>query len=78
MPAEGQAEAPGRFRRCREYLLGPDELHPFRVAAGDLEGDHDLGDGEGMAEELAGDAAAHVPSEGAASLALGGEDCRAP
>jgi hypothetical protein len=51
LPAEGQPQAPGRLRCRGEYLLGPDELDPFRVAAGHLEGYHDLGDGEGVAEE---------------------------
>jgi hypothetical protein len=56
----------------------PDELDPFRVAAGHLEGHHDLGDREGVSEELAGDVAVRFPSEDAASLALGGEDRSAP
>ena len=70
LPPAGQAQPPVRFRRCGKDLLGP-ELHPFRVAAGDLEGHRDLGDSEGVAEELVGDVA---PSQGASSLALGGED----
>jgi hypothetical protein len=77
LPTERQAQSPGRFRRSGEYLLGRDELHPLSVAAGHLEGHHDLGDGEGVAEELAGDISA-LPSDGGTALALGGEDRGAP
>jgi hypothetical protein len=78
LPAERQTQAPGCFRRSGEDLLRRDELHPFRVAADHLDGHHDLGHREGMAKELAGDVAVPVPSQGAASFALGGEDRRAP
>jgi hypothetical protein len=49
LPAEGQAQAPGRFRGSGEHLLGPDELYPFGVAAGHLESHNDLGDRESVA-----------------------------
>ena len=57
LPAEGQAQPPGLRRCSREYLLRLDERHPFLAAAGDLEGDHDLGDREGVAQEEAGEVA---------------------
>jgi len=45
------AQAPGRLRCPREYLLRWDEPQPLATSAGDLEGRHDLGDREGVVKE---------------------------
>jgi hypothetical protein len=79
LPAEGQAKAPGLWRRSSEHLFRLDELNPLALTAGHLEGDHDLGDRKSVTQEEAGEIAIlglHAESAGL-RLALGGERLRA-
>lgn len=79
LPAKGKVKALGRCRCAREHLLGRDEPHPLVTSAGDLEGDHDLGDRERMVKEDPGEVAVlRVPADAAPpDVGLGLENLRA-
>lgn len=79
LPAEGEAQAPGRLRCPREHLFRPDELHPLAAPAGDLKGHHDLGDCDRVVQEDPGEVPVlRVPPDASRPRhTLGLEDLRA-